>query len=114
MDKVIAWWKKMVEAANVNGIPLPVFRDPKTGKGSVTVTMAKVSFFLCVVPTLVMIGTVLTKLAGVFTLTDANEAQLMNSFSSAIQLYIASMAAYLGRKLQRDEKGKMELSDEKE
>lgn len=114
MDKIITWWKDLVNKANVNGIPLPTFRDPKTGKGSVTVTMVKVSFALCVIPTLVMIATVLTKLAGVFTLTDANQAQLMNSFTSAIQLYIASLGAYLGRKLQRDEKGNLALEkDEK-
>lgn len=112
MDKFTEWWKNFVGKMNEQGIPLPTFRDPKTGKGSVTVTMVKVSFALCVVPVLVMIATVLTKLAGVFTLTDANQAQLLNSFSSAIQLYIASLGAYLGRKLQRDEKGKVEVESD--
>lgn len=110
MDNIIAWWKTLVERMNEKGIPLPMIRT--NGKASVTGTMVVVSFALCVIPTLLMIGTVLTKLAGVFTLTDANEAQLMNAFSSAIQLYIASLGAYLGRGMQRGSDGKVIIQQE--
>ena len=114
MDKVLAWWQSLVNKMNEQGIPVPMARA--NGKASITATMVMVSFALCVVPTLLMIGTVLTKLAGVFTLTDANQTQLMNAFSSAIQLYIASLGAYLGRGMQRGSDGKVivEKAPEKE
>lgn len=114
MDKIVAWWLNLVNSANEKGIPLPMSRDPKTGKGSVTVSMVQVSFLLCVIPTLLMTGTVIAKLAGIFNLTEATSQQLMNAFSTSIQLYIVSYGGYLGRKLQRDSSGKVELSGEKD
>lgn len=105
MDKILEWWKALVEKMNANGIPLPMVRT--NGKASVTGTMVVVSFSLCVLPICLMVGTVITKLAGIFTLTEANDAQLMNAFSSAIQLYIASLGAYLGRGMQRGSDGKV-------
>jgi hypothetical protein len=105
MDKLIAWWQSFVNKMNENGIPLPMVRT--NGKASVTGTMVVISFALCVLPILIMIGTVITKLTGVFTLTDANQAQLMNSFSSAIQLFIACLGGYLGRGMQRGSDGKV-------
>lgn len=114
MDKIIAWWQSIVVKMNENGIPLPMIRT--NGKASVTGTMVVISFALCVLPVLIMIGTVITKLTGAFTLNDANQAQLMNSFSSAIQLFIACLGAYLGRGMQRGSDGKviMEKSVEAE
>lgn len=103
LEQFITKYKEFVANCNQNGIPFPMVRDPKTGKGSITATMVVVSFFLTALPSLIMLATVITKLAGIFTLTDANEAQLMNSFQSAIQLFIASLGAYLGRKFQKDE-----------
>lgn len=105
MDKVLEWWKKVVNAMNERGIPVPMARA--NGKASITATMVMVSFALCVIPTLIMIATVVTRVAGLFTLTEANEAQLMNAFSSSIQLYIASLGAYLGRGMQRGADGKV-------
>lgn len=105
MDKVIEWWKSLVNKMNEQGIPIPMARA--NGKASITATMVIVSFALCVIPTLLMVGTVLTKLAGVFSLNEANQAQLMNAFSSSIQLYIASLGAYLGRGMQRGPDGKV-------
>jgi cytochrome c oxidase assembly factor CtaG len=114
MDKVLNWWKSVVNKMNEHGIPVPMARA--NGKASITATMVMISFALCVIPVLLMIGTVLTKLAGVFTLTEANQAQLMNAFSSSIQLYIASLGAYLGRGMQRGSDGKVivEKSEESE
>lgn len=112
MQKILEWWMQLVNAANENGIPLPMARDPKTGKGSLSVSMVQVSFALCVVPVILMTGTVLAKLTGVFNLNDANSQQLMNAFSASIQLYIVSFGGYLGRKLQRDPKGAVNMAGE--
>jgi hypothetical protein len=105
MDKIVEWWKSVVNKMNEQGIPIPMARA--NGKASITATMVIISFAMCVIPVILMVGTVLTKLAGIFTLTDANQAQLMNAFSSAIQLYIASLGAYLGRGMQRGADGKV-------
>ncbi len=114
MDKILEWWKSVVNAANEKGIPIPIARI--NGKSSITGTMVVISFAMCVIPTIIMTGTVVTKLTGVFTLNDANQAQLMNAFSSSIQLYIASLGAYLGRGMQRGKDGAvtMEKSAEPE
>ena len=105
MDKLMVWWQSFVSKMNEQGIPLPMVRT--NGKASVTGTMVVISFALCVLPILIMTGTVITKLTGIFTLNDANQAQLMNSFSSAIQLFIACLGAYLGRGMQRGPDGKV-------
>lgn len=114
MDKLIEWWKNLVNSMNEKGIPIPMVRV--NGKASVTGTMVIVSFFLCTVPTLLMIATVIAKLGGLFEITKANEDQLMNAFSSAIQLLIASLGGYLGRGMQRGSDGKVSIdkSDNKE
>lgn len=92
---------------NEKGIPIPMVRV--NGKASVTGTMVVVSFFLCIVPTLLMIATVIAKLGGFFDITATNQDQLMNAFSSAIQLLIASLGGYLGRGLQRGSDGKIKV-----
>lgn len=107
MDKILEWWKSVVNKMNEQGIPVPMARA--NGKASITATMVMISFAMCVIPVMIMTGTVITKLAGVFTLNDANQAQLMNAFSSAIQLYIASLGAYLGRGMQRGADGKVSV-----
>lgn len=103
MERFIIWWKTVVNSMNEKGIPVPIARA--NGKASVTATMVMISFAMCVIPTVVMVATVLTKLAGVFTLNAENQVQLMNAFSSSIQLYIASLGAYLGRGMQRGKDG---------
>ena len=105
MDKILAWWQSVVNKANEKGIPIPMARA--NGKASITATMVVISFAMCVIPIILMTGTVITKLAGTFTLNEANQAQLMNAFSSSIQLYIASLGAYLGRGMQRSADGKV-------
>jgi len=39
-------WKEIVIKLNENGVPVPMARDPKTGKGSVSLSMVVVSFGL--------------------------------------------------------------------
>lgn len=105
MDKVIAWWKDVVTKMNEQGIPLPMARV--NGKASVTGSLVIVSALLMALPIIIMVGTVITRIAGVFTLTEANSAQLMNAFSAAIQMHIAALGAYLGRGMQRGADGKV-------
>lgn len=114
MDKIVEWWKNLVNMMNEKGIPFPMVRV--NGKASVTGTMVVVSFFLCTIPTLLMIATVIAKLGGFFEITKTNQDQLMNAFSSAIQLLIASLGGYLGRGMQRGADGKviMDKPDSKE
>lgn len=107
MDKLLELWKNFVIKMNDQGIPLPMVRA--NGKASVTATLVVMSSFLMGTAILIMIGTVLTKLTGVFTITEANETQLMNAFNAALQMHIAALGAYLGRGFQRGPDGKLNV-----
>lgn len=110
MDKLMSWWTQFVTKMNEQSIPVPMARINE--KASVTGTMVIISFFLCMVPTLLMIATVIAKLGGFFEITKTNEDQLMNAFSSSIQLLIASLGGYLGRGMQRGPDGKVSVDKE--
>jgi hypothetical protein len=105
MQKLIEWWKDVVNKMNEKGIPLPMVRV--NGKASVTGSLVVVSAFLMAVPIVIMVATVITRIGGWFTLNEANQAQLMNAFSAAIQMHIAALGAYLGRGMQRGADGKV-------
>ena len=105
MDKVIAWWTQFVNKMNEQGIPVPMIRA--NGKASITATLVVISSFLMAVPIIIMVATVITRIGGWFTLNEANQAQLMNAFSAAIQMHIAALGAYLGRGMQRGADGKV-------
>lgn len=105
MNKLIEWWTNFVNKMNEQGIPLPMVRA--NGKASVTATLVVISSFMMAVPCAIMIGTVVTRIGGWFTLNEANQAQLMNAFSAAIQMHIAALGAYLGRGMQRGADGKV-------
>ena len=107
MAKVIEWWMGFVSKMNAQGVPIPFIRV--NGKASLTGTLVVVSGLMMTVPILIMIGTVLTKLTGTFTLNDSNQAQLMNAFSASIQMHIAALGAYLGRGMQRGSDGKLSV-----
>ena len=107
MGRLLTWWIQFVNKMNEQGIPIPMIKA--NGKPTITGTMVVISFALCSLPVLLMVGTVITKLTGIFTLNDANQAQLLNSFNCSIQLLIASLGGYLGRGMQRDDKGKINL-----
>jgi hypothetical protein len=74
IDKI----KAFIQRGNELGIPMPVFRDPQTGKGSVTLTLVVLSS-ICVIASL------LTKKV------DAG---------SSTEFLLISLGAYLGRKFQ--------------
>jgi hypothetical protein len=76
-------WLDLVSAANSKGIPLPHIRDPKTGMGSVSLTLVTYSTILVIIG---IIGKWSGKLGGI----DIN---------SALQFFYASCALYFGRNL---------------
>lgn len=86
--------KKLALLLNTRGIAIPVCRDPKTGQGSITVSMVVVSFGICVIG---VIGKVSKVLDGV-------------DLTAAHSLLVISLSAYLGRKLQQNGK-QVEMSD---
>jgi hypothetical protein len=76
--------KRFVSMLNSKGIPLPMLRDPKTGTASMTATLVFLSFNTAL---LGQIGRI-THLLGSVDLTQAN------------YLFLCSLGAYLGRRLQ--------------
>lgn len=91
MEKLKELFRKM----NDLGIPLPFARDPKTGKSSVTLSLMLISF-------ITVLGGQLSKFSKLFGDID---------MSSAMGLFIATSALYLGRKLQND--GKNVVTEQK-
>lgn len=106
---LIAKWKNFVEKMNSNGIPLPTARDPKTKTGSVTFSLVVVSAGLCVMTILLMLGTSVAKLSSDFVLNPETASQIHDAFVSSFQFLIASLSAYLGRKMQRDPSGAISM-----
>jgi hypothetical protein len=84
-EKIKDWMLKM----NQEGFPLPMLMDPKTGKGSVTLTMFWISF-----------NVALLTLAGKFTkvLGDVD-------YSNVLWLFGLTGGMYLGRKFQSSKEG---------
>lgn len=79
--------KDSITSMNIVGVPLPVMRDPKTGKGSITATLVVMSSFLVMVS---LFSKVIVK-------------------SGAFNFYVVSLSGYLGRKMMSDG-SKMEIS----
>jgi hypothetical protein len=91
--------KALILKLNKNGVPLPMATDPKTGVGSLTVTMVVVSFGICA---LGVLGKA-SKVLGEVDLTAAHS------------LLVISLSAYLGRKVMNDGKNvTMDASKQKE
>lgn len=86
--------KNFVDNMNDKGIPIPLVRDPKTGKGSVSLTLVFISFNVAL---LGLIG----KISGWFGGVDLTQA---------ITLFGICAGLYWGRKFQRDG-SKVEISD---
>ena len=74
-------WIEIVTKANSMGIPLPTVRDPKTGAGSVSLTMLAIS---CVLVIIGLIG----KWSGKLGIVDID---------NSLQFFYASSALYFGR-----------------
>ena len=82
-------WIAVVSKANLLGVPLPTIRDPKSGRGSVSLTLVFISFNFC-------IFAMVSKWSG--DIGGIDPAQAFN-------LFIACAGLYFGRKFQKDEKG---------
>lgn len=92
-------YKKMkvaVDGFNKMGVPIPTIRDPKTGKGSVTLTLVFISFNTA------LIGQA-GKIAGILGGIDLTQANY---------LFLMCLGAYLGRKMQGDSK-KVDIEGDK-
>lgn len=78
--------KELSRKMNDKGIPLPTITDPKSGKGSVSLTLVFISFNLCV-------AGIVGKWAGLMGGIDVNQA---------LNLFMVCAGLYWGRKLQKD------------
>jgi hypothetical protein len=87
--------KELSASANSKGIPLPMIRDPKTGLGSVSLTLVFLSF------NVVLIGLIgkISKFLGEIDLTQA------------LWLFGICTSLYFGRRVSGDGKGKIEITD---
>lgn len=88
LDKIADKVKEIFKKANEHGIYLPMITDPKSGSGSVSLTMLFASF------NLVLAG-IIGKSAKVLEI-DVNQA---------LNLFYGCSALYFGRKMQKDDKG---------
>ncbi len=95
-------WKEFVAKMNSKGIPVPTIRDPKTGMGSVSLTMVVVSFGLLTVSTMLALGLVVSKWAKLYIAPDTSLATLKEAFSMSFQMAGISVGLYFGRKLTVD------------
>lgn len=94
MRKLMNKWRHLCKYANERGIPVPLARDPKTDRGSVSLTLVFISFN-------VWLFGVIGKISGAFGGID-NE--------SALSMFIACAGLYWGRKLSGD----VSIGDERE
>jgi len=74
-------WKQFVGRMNSMGIPIPTFRDPKIGSGSVSFTLLVISSLLVIVG---LIGKWSGKLGGI-------------DISNALEFFYACSVLYFGR-----------------
>lgn len=84
MEKI----KDFIKKLNEYGVPLPLLHDPKTGRGSVSLTMMFISFNVVVVG---LIGKYAKMLEGI-------------DLTQAMYLFLTTSGLYLGRKMQFDGK----------
>jgi len=109
-------WQKIKETFNNwnrDGFPLPMARDPKTGKGSVTVTSYWISLNLCVLCALLFIVSVIAHLSSDFAPGPETQTAIQNAASYSLQLFLACGGFYLGRKMQGDGKSMSVDGDDK-
>lgn len=91
---------KIIKHIGINGIPFPMVTDPKTGKGSVTVTLVVVSSGVCFIAIFLMMTVFFAKLNHWYILNDDTFHSLEKAFDSAFNVFLTSLGAYLGRRFQ--------------
>ncbi len=83
LNQLLNKWKEFVNLMNSNGIPLPVVRDPKTGFGSVSLTLVVISSLLVV--------------AGIIGKWSNKLGQI--DIANALQFFYAACFLYFGRNM---------------
>jgi len=106
---IVEKWKSFVNNMNSKGIPLPMARDPKNGKGSVTLTAFWITLNLCIFCALMFIASVVARLAGDFAPGAETQAAIQAAAVYSLQLFLACGGFYLGRKMQGDGKGSISV-----
>lgn len=86
-------WMAIIAKANMLGVPMPTIRDPKSGRGSVSLTLVWISFNFCILA-------MVSKWSGGIGGIDP---------SQAFNLFIACAGLYWGRKFQKDDKGNVNI-----
>lgn len=86
-------WCDFVSKMNSKGVPLPMIRDPRTGRGSVSLTLLFISFNVVLVG---LVGKWVEKLGGL-------------DLSQALNLFYACAALYFGRNLGGKDGTKLEV-----
>lgn len=81
--------KKFLDKLNSRGIPLPTIRDPKNGRGSITLTMFWISFNISIL-------TLAGKITNVIGDID---------YSNVLWLLGITGGMYMGRRFQSDKNG---------
>lgn len=104
-------WQEMVSGANRLGIPVPVVRDPQTGKGSITAALVVFSAGLFGVCILFMLAMAIGKWAGFFAITDLSITQVKTAADYSFQFLLAALGGYLGRHLQKGETTEKPVSE---
>lgn len=92
---LVAKWKKFANDMNSKGVPVPMIRDGKTGMGSVSLTLVFVSFNVWLV-------SIIGKAAGALGGMDP---------SQTLNMFMVCAGLYFGRKMQKDAKGNITISD---
>jgi hypothetical protein len=96
--------KKTLSDLNKDGFPLPMVRDPKTGKGSITATSYWISLNLCVLCALLFVASIVAHLSSTFAPAAETQQAIQSAASYSMQLFLACGGFYLGRKMQGDGK----------
>lgn len=86
-------WKQFVNDMNSKGVPVPMIRDAKSGKGSVSLTLVFISFNVWLV-------SIIGKAAGALGGMDP---------SQTLNMFMVCCGLYFGRKFQKDADGKVSL-----
>ena len=83
IEDLMKKWKELCRKLNEKGIPVPLVRDPKKDRGSVSLTLVFISFNVWLVS---IVGKAADVLGGMDT-------------DSALQMFLATAGLYWGRKL---------------
>ena len=102
---------EFIAKLNSAGIPIPVARDPNTGKGSITATTYVISSGLCAMCAVMALLSAMAKLTGLFTDFANAQQAIMNAFGLSFQFFLACGGFYVGRRIGRGAKGEVTVDE---